>query len=224
MAWEIEYTDQFEAWFGMLNEDEQESVVIAVEILQDQGPGLGRPLVDTIKGSRHANMKELRPRRGNLRVLFAFDPRRMAILLIGGDKTHRWEAWYQNVIPLADRLYEEHLETLEEGRITAMTKTKPFAELADQIKADPVRRERIAIGKRALEDALALAKLRDRQDITQKELAETLGVTQANISRIEHEEDLYLSTLRGYVAALGGELEIHAVFPDGKVALVPAER
>ena len=105
-----------------------------------------------------------------------------------------------------------------------MTKTKPFAELADRIKADPVRRERIAIGKRALEDALALAKLRTRQDITQQELAETLGVSQANISRIEHEEDLYLSTLRGYVAALGGELEVNAVFPDGKVALVPAER
>ena len=55
-------------------------------------------------------------------------------------------------------------------------------------------------------------------------MAETLGVTQAKISRIEHEEDLYLSTLRGYIMALGGELEIHAVFPDGKVALIPAER
>jgi hypothetical protein len=114
MAWEVEYTDQFGGWFDALEEAEQESVVIAVEILQEEGPGLGRPLVDTIKGSRHANMKELRPRRGNLRVLFAFDPRRMAILLIGGDKTHRWEAWYQNVIPLADQLYDDHLATLKE--------------------------------------------------------------------------------------------------------------
>jgi DNA-binding XRE family transcriptional regulator len=105
-----------------------------------------------------------------------------------------------------------------------MTKTKPFAELADKVKADPVRRERIEIGKRAMEDALTLAKLRARQDITQREMAEVLGVTQANISRIEHEEDLYLSTLRGYLAALGAELEVNAVFPDGKVALVPAER
>jgi transcriptional regulator with XRE-family HTH domain len=103
-----------------------------------------------------------------------------------------------------------------------MTKTKPFAELAEKVKADPVRRERIAIGKRALEDALALAKLRAQQDKTQQEMAEILGVTQANISRIEHEEDLYLSTLRSYVAALGGELEVNAVFADGKVALVPA--
>jgi DNA-binding XRE family transcriptional regulator len=105
-----------------------------------------------------------------------------------------------------------------------MTKTRPFAELAAQVMADPVRRERVATIRRAMEDALALAKLRAQQDKTQQEMAEILGVTQANISRIEHEEDLYLSTLRSYVAALGGELEVNAVFADGKVALVPAER
>ena len=78
-----------------------------------RGPALGRPLVDTISGSRHANMKELRPRGGNLRVLFAFDPRRLAILLIGGDKSGEWNAWYQRMIPLADDLYDEHLATLK---------------------------------------------------------------------------------------------------------------
>lgn len=114
MGWEVEYTDQFGDWFEELDGRQQNSLVIAVEILQEQGPGLGRPLVDTIKDSRHANMKELRPRRGNLRVLFAFDPRRMAILLIGGDKTHRWEEWYEEIIPLADQLYDEHLKTLKE--------------------------------------------------------------------------------------------------------------
>ena len=104
-----------------------------------------------------------------------------------------------------------------------MTKTRPFAELAAQVMADPVRRERVATIKRAMEDALALADLRARQERTRQEMAGVLGVTQANISRIEHEEDLYLSTLRSYVAALGGELEVNAVFADGKVALVPAE-
>jgi hypothetical protein len=58
MAWGVEYTDQFGNWFENLDEDQQESVVIAVEVFQGHGPGLGRPLVDTIKGSRHANMKE----------------------------------------------------------------------------------------------------------------------------------------------------------------------
>lgn len=59
-------------------------------------------------------MKELRPRRGNLRILFAFDPRRMAIPLIGGDKSGRWEAWYREFVPIADRLSDEHLDILEQ--------------------------------------------------------------------------------------------------------------
>src|SRR5919112_1000464 len=105
-----------------------------------------------------------------------------------------------------------------------MTRTRPFAELAAEAKADPIRRARIATYKRAMLDALALAELRGQRGITQQNVAGRLGVTQANVSRIEHEEDLYLSTLRSYVAALGGELEVNAVFPDGKVALVPAER
>lgn len=104
-----------------------------------------------------------------------------------------------------------------------MTRTKPFSELADKIKADPVRRQEIETYKRAMRDVLALAELRARKGVTQKELAESIGVSQANISRIEHEEDLYLSTLRGYLAALGAELEVNAVFPDGKVTLVPAK-
>lgn len=105
-----------------------------------------------------------------------------------------------------------------------MTKTRPFAELVAEAEADPVRRARIATYKRAMEDALALAEIRAERGMTQTAVAETLGVSQANISRIEHEEDLYLSTLRGYVAALGGRLEVNAVFPDGTVPLVPTER
>lgn len=57
-------------------------------------------------------MKELRPPAGNIRILFAFDPRRVAILLIGGDKTHRWQDWYERMVPIADQLYDDHLETL----------------------------------------------------------------------------------------------------------------
>lgn len=114
MAWDVEYTDQFEDWFADLDENAQESVIATVEVLVKRGPGLRRPLVDTIKTSRYTNMKELRPRGGNLRILFAFDPRRMAILLIGGDKSHRWEAWYQENVPVADRLYAEYLEELKQ--------------------------------------------------------------------------------------------------------------
>lgn len=116
MSWEVEYTDEFEAWWDDLTEDDQESIVPAVEKLQERGPALGRPLVDTIESSRYPNMKELRPLGGNIRILFAFDPRRTAILLIGGDKTNRWQEWYDEMVPLADRLYAEHLTEIEQER------------------------------------------------------------------------------------------------------------
>lgn len=118
MGWEIEYTDEFGEWWEGLSEVEQRSVIPAVGKLEAEGPALGRPLADNVSGSRYPNMKELRPPRGNLRVLFAFDPRRMAILLIGGDKTGRWREFYEEKVPEADRLYDEHLKGLrEEGEI-----------------------------------------------------------------------------------------------------------
>jgi hypothetical protein len=114
MGWEVEYTDEFGSWWSGLDDDAQDAIVAAVDVLEDRGPGLGRPLVDTVHGSRHPNMKELRPPAGNIRILFAFDPRRAAILLIGGDKTNQWRAWYEQMIPVADRLYDDHLATLED--------------------------------------------------------------------------------------------------------------
>jgi hypothetical protein len=117
-VWEIEFTDEFEAWWDGLEEGDQERVRVAVDILEEEGPALGRPLVDTLEGSRHANMKELRPMGSNIRVMFAFDPRRTAILLIGGDKTGRWREWYEKMIPVADQLYADHLEGLRaEGEL-----------------------------------------------------------------------------------------------------------
>lgn len=106
--WEVEYTDQFEEWWESISVDEQAAIDVAIEVLQEKGPRLGRPLVDTVKGSRHSNMKELRPG-GFIRILFAFDPRRTAILLIGGEKRDRWQEWYEVMIPVADRLFDEHL-------------------------------------------------------------------------------------------------------------------
>ncbi|MDP9343534.1 MAG: type II toxin-antitoxin system RelE/ParE family toxin [Actinomycetota bacterium] len=118
MAWEVEFTDEFGAWWNTLSEVEQDAIDAVVEILQEEGPGLRRPLVAPIEISRHSNMKELIPPKGNLRVLFIFDPRRMAILLIGGDKTGRWKQWYEHMVPIADRLYDEHLEELRrEGEL-----------------------------------------------------------------------------------------------------------
>jgi hypothetical protein len=88
-----------------------------VEVLEVGGPALGRPLVERIERSRHQHMKELRVPRGNIRVFFTFDPLRNAILLIGGDKTNRWVAFYREMIPLADAPYDERLRILRrEGK------------------------------------------------------------------------------------------------------------
>jgi hypothetical protein len=90
-------------------------VVQALDLLAETGPGLGRPLVDTIHGSTIANLKELRP--GTVRILFAFDPWRCSILLVAGDKAGRWNQWYTEAIPLAEQRYETYLKerTEEEG-------------------------------------------------------------------------------------------------------------
>ena len=114
--WEVEYTEEFESWWNSLNVDEQRHVAASVELLQENGPGLARPAVGTITSSRHSNMKELRA--GTTRTLFAFDPRRNAILLLGGDRSGKWNDWYKTEVPKADDLYDEHLETLnKEGLI-----------------------------------------------------------------------------------------------------------
>lgn len=117
--WGIEYTDTFEEWWNSLSVEEQEDVAAKVMLLEQIGPALRRPHSGIIASSKHPNMKELiiqhagRP----YRVLYAFDPRRCAVLLIGGDKTGD-DRWYEKFVPIADRLYDEHLATLrKEGLI-----------------------------------------------------------------------------------------------------------
>ena len=104
------------AWLGELDPDSHDQVLAAIEILRDVGPQLGRPLVDKVTGSRHKNMKELRPGsagRSELRILFAFDPDRRAITLVAGDKAGNWTAWYRKNIPIADDLFDSHLRRRE---------------------------------------------------------------------------------------------------------------
>lgn len=127
--WEVECTDEFGEWWQTLAEDVQESIARDVEILRMIGPGLGRPRADTAKGSRFRNMKELRTQHAGepYRTLFAFDPRRCAILLIGGNKGGD-DRFYETYVPLADRLYEEHLAELKrEGLIDGEKVGRPQA-------------------------------------------------------------------------------------------------
>jgi len=101
-----------EAWYMALEPRDANRIAAAFDELELRGPGLGRPFVDSIKGSRHHNMKELRSIGGHLRALFAFDPRRRAVVLLGGDKTDDWKGWYKRNIPVADRIYDRHLHSL----------------------------------------------------------------------------------------------------------------
>jgi hypothetical protein len=119
MSWEVEFTDQFEEWWDILSADEQSSVDTAVRLLEDRGPQLPYPYSSSIETSRHRHMRELRVQHGGdpYRVLYAFDSRRVAILLIGGSKAGD-DRWYERFVPMADDLYDEHLQELKkEGLI-----------------------------------------------------------------------------------------------------------
>lgn len=118
-VWSVEFHPACEAWADQLEQGDAEALLAAVRVLRDQGPSLGRPLVDTIQSSRHANMKELRPGstgRTEIRVLFAFDKQRKAILLLGGDKSEDWDRWYKANVPIADTRFDEHQAALKEAR------------------------------------------------------------------------------------------------------------
>ena len=115
MAWEVEFTDEFEAWWGLLFEEEQDAVAHHVGLLGRMGPQLPFPYSSGISGSKHPHMRELRVQyQGKpYRVPYAFDPHRTVILLIGGCKVGKGQ-WYREYVPIADRLYDEHLTILEQ--------------------------------------------------------------------------------------------------------------
>jgi hypothetical protein len=119
MLWNVEFTDEFGEWWDTLDEAAQNAVLAGVRLLQDRGPTLDHPYSSDVAGSKHGNMRELRVQsKGRpLRIFYAFDPRRAAILLIGGDKTGDGR-FYERFVPLADRLYDTYLEEIErEGLI-----------------------------------------------------------------------------------------------------------
>jgi hypothetical protein len=114
LAWQVKVTDEYAAWFTELIKTDLGSATLvaqAVAALREDGPSLHRPLADRLKGSNIHNLKELRPGsrgRSEIRIIFAFDPTRSALLLLGGDKAGNWERWYRENIPIAERLYREY--------------------------------------------------------------------------------------------------------------------
>lgn len=114
MKWEVEFTDEFGTWWESLNEAGQDSIDASVGLLEQLGPQLGFPHSSKIKGARHGQLRELRVQHQGepYRILYAFDPRRTALLILGGNKTGD-DRWYEIFVPLADELFATHLRSLK---------------------------------------------------------------------------------------------------------------
>ncbi len=114
MKCDVEYTDEFGAFWKALSEDEQEDIAAIIGLLEEKGTELPFPFSTGVEGSKHSHMRELRvqSKSNPLRILYAFDPRRAAILLIGGNKRGD-KRWYKTYIPIADKLYTDHLVELK---------------------------------------------------------------------------------------------------------------
>jgi hypothetical protein len=113
--WEVETVDDFDKWWKTLTEQEQDDVTAVVELLEEKGPHLPHPYSSGIEGSKFSHMRELRIQSHGdpIRVFYAFDPRRTAVLLIGGHKTGDEKRFYKRYIPKAEAFYKQHLKTLE---------------------------------------------------------------------------------------------------------------
>ena len=124
MAWEVEYTHEFAQWWDSLTADEQADITHYVKELEERGPGLSFPYSSSIKASRHGWMRELRVQSAGkpIRIFYAFDPGRTAILLIGGKKGGN-DRFYDQFIRVADRLFDEHLAELSKELLNAKHST-----------------------------------------------------------------------------------------------------
>jgi hypothetical protein len=113
--WEVEYTDDFEEWYGTLNDRDRALVASRLDKLEERGPRLADGLVKKIVTSDYANMRELICG-SSIRVLFAFDPESTCFVILGGSKRGAWKKWYNENVPRADELYEKHLDELKKRR------------------------------------------------------------------------------------------------------------
>ena len=183
--------------------------------MQQFGPQLGWPRVDTLKDSRHANMKELRfsAADGEWRVAFAFDTKRKAILLVAGDKSGGSEKrFYRGLIRKADDRFEAHLARLKKEKREVIMAVN----VDDKIrKLSTAQRKKVeAQAGELITEEMTLRELRKARKLTQVRMAKRLGITQDGVSRLEKRSDLLLSTLRETVEAMGGNLSLVAEFPD----------
>ncbi len=125
MPYAVIFLDEFSAWFDAQDEGLQDRALMHMALLKERGPLLGRPYADTLKGSKIANLKELRfaYERSPIRILFAFDPKQQGVIILGGSKAGD-KRWYATNIPIAEKLFSEHLEKQRKADEEAVRKEK----------------------------------------------------------------------------------------------------
>jgi predicted XRE-type DNA-binding protein len=218
MSWDVENTDEFGSWFADLSETDQDAIRFSVGLLMAQGPNLRFPHSSGISNSRHSHLRELRVQSEGrpLRVFYAFDPRRSAILLIGGQD--RGRPFLRSADPGRRRALRRASEGTEAGRIVEMSGHRPFADLMKDWS--PERRARSDARQAELAaEMVTLEQLREGLGISQEELANLMEVQQPAISKLVRRTDMKVSTLRDLIAAMGGELHITATFSDRSVEI-----
>ena len=235
VSWVVEFHPACEVWANTLAQRDAEALLAALHVLGDQGPNLGRPLVDTVKGSRHPSMKELRPGstgRTEIRVLFAFDKERKAILLLGGDKSGNWQQWYRANIPVADDRFDRHQAEIVRSRTSGKpvkSKTRKREGPAMSLKqwekkvlGAPGAAELVDEIEDELRLAAGLTALREQAGLSQRQLARRIGISQPRIAAIEQSRNITIEVLEQYVHAVGGRLEVNVVKGKRKIPLLRA--
>lgn len=231
----MDFHPRCEAWADDLEPSDQEALLAAIRILRDEGPNLGRPVVDRVQGSRHKNMKELRPGstgRTEVRVLFAFDKERRAILFVGGDESNDWNGSYQVNIPIADERYTEHQEEIdraanseegegqEHGSAIEGQEAMTMKQWEKKVLQRPGAAERVAEIEDELRLATGLIALREQAGLSQRELAKRIGISQPRVAAIEQARNVTIDVLNQYVIAVGGKLEVAVVKGHRKMPLL----
>jgi predicted XRE-type DNA-binding protein len=227
--WEVEFHPECGRWANRLSQDDAEALLAAVRVLRDHGPNLGRPLVDTVKASRHPNMKELRPGstgRTEVRVLFAFDRKRAAILLLGGDSVAR-RRQERRLVRLVHEEHPDWRRTIRETPTSPRRNNKPTAKeetmsmkaWEKKVLAKPGAAARVAEIEDELRLAAGLVALREQAGLSQRDLAKRLGVSQPRVAAIERSKNVTVDLLDQYVAAVGGRLQLTVVKGNKKIEL-----
>jgi len=212
VTWKVIFSEPFGDWWESLSREERISVGMYVDLLRTEGVTLRAPYSSGIQGSRYGHMRELRiQHKGHpYRVLYAFDPRRSAVLLLGGDKTGNDQLVRRKRTQGREDLRRAFEDAREQrGQVMA----RDFEELLAQMPEED--QQRVAAGAARLRVEMRLGEIRKGLRISQEALAEVLEMRQASISKIERQTDTRISTLRKIIEGMGGELDLIARFPEG---------